>query len=140
MESSSDERGAAAYDFARVGVEVEPMIDQDLEYGDGLGGAGCEVEIVVYRGIWEAEALGEAPGEDIWVCGFDGLEGDGVQDWGAGGRVGKCDFMRGRLFSWVRVMRSWVKGSEGAMVRRGWAAGRLAGRSPISWSGCEIVR
>jgi len=85
VERSSDEGGAAAYDFARVGVEVESMIHQNLEYGDGLGGAGCEVEIVVYRGFWEAEALGEAPGEDVWVGGFDGLEGDGVQDWGAGG-------------------------------------------------------
>jgi hypothetical protein len=55
-----------------------------------------------------------------------------------GGRVGKCDFMRGRLFSWVRFTRSWVKGSEEAIIWRG--CGLLAGwLSLISWSGCEIV-
>lgn len=59
------------------------MIDQDLEYGDGLGGAGGEVEVVVYGGVGEAETLGEAPGEDGGVGEFDGLQGDGVEEGGA---------------------------------------------------------
>ncbi len=92
MKRSGDERGAAAYDFAGMRVEVEAMIDQDLEYGDGLGGAGGVVEVVIYGGVGEAETLGEAPGKDGGVAGFDGLEGDGVEEGSAGGKGGEVRF------------------------------------------------
>lgn len=73
------------------------MIDQDLEDGDGLGGAGCVVEVVVDGGVGETETLGEAPGEDGGVGGFDGLVGDGVEEWGARGEGWELGFQAGEV-------------------------------------------
>lgn len=96
MDGRYYECGAAAEELARVGVEVEAVVDEHLEDGDGLRSAGCMVEVAARTVGWQVEALAEAPAQDLRVVGGDGGEGDRVEDGRAWGRVGKWDLMSGR--------------------------------------------